>query len=147
MKVELKYNQRAYSGKLNDLIYYYHPGLKKMLARKRPTQRQYTTANAHFGAVSRNLKGLIQNPDYITDLRIYSELLKEAELISRGSNWYQLFTKLMWKMEELFPELDISSLSRQDILDQSLPCRSVKTAVESGLVERVEGWERLDKII
>ncbi|HRY83610.1 MAG TPA: hypothetical protein P5533_03140 [Candidatus Cloacimonadota bacterium] len=147
MKVELKYNQKYYSGRLDDLIYYFHPGLGKMLARKRPLRMPGSAAKERFGAVSRNLKDLIQNPDYKTDLKIYSELLKEAELISRGASWYQLFTKLMWKMQELLPELDLASLSRQDILDQSLPCRSVKHAVESGLVAMVEGYQRLNNLI
>ena len=144
MKVQLKYNQLTYSGKLDDLIYYYHPGIGELLARKRPVRVQITAANEHFAAVSKNLNKLIQNPEYKLDLKIYLDLLQEAGEVGRGMNWYSLFTRMMWKLAELAPEVDLAVLSRAEVIDISLPCITVKAAVEAGLLPKVEGYQRLE---
>lgn len=147
MKVTLKYNQAGYSGELDDLVYYFHPGLGKTLARRKPRYTSPTPAQEHLVKVSKNLRTLIQNQDYKMDLRIYLGLLKEAGEISQAATWYQLFIKLMWKMEELNPALNLELLNHEQIVSFQLPCRSVQTAVEGGLLPEVEGYQRLDNLI
>ena len=145
MKVSLKYNQMAYSGQMDDLIYYWDPRLKRMLARRKPTNQIITAQNHRIGAISRNLSSLITNPEYKSDLRVYLDLLLENGLAEGVTRWFPLFTRMMWKLADKYPELDLAVLSPADALSYS--CRSVKTAVEDGLLPLVEGYQRLDQLI
>lgn len=147
MKVSLKFNQSAYSGELGDLIYYWDPKLKKMLARRKPKAQKITEHNHRMGAISRNLSNLITNPEFKSDLRVYLDLLMENDLADGANRWFMLYTRMMWKLNGKYPELDIETLSREQIYVHNLSCRSVRTAVEDGLLPLVEGYQRLDELI
>lgn len=145
MKVKLKFNQESYSGQLDDLVYYWDPRLKMMIARRKPLWQVVSPSQQRLGAISRNLSSLITNPDYKAELRIYLDLLEVNGLAEGCSRWFGLYTKMMWKLADKYPELDLEIMSREDALSYS--CRSVKTAVEDGLLPSVEGYQRLDSTI
>jgi len=43
--------------------------------------------------------------------------------------------------------IPVTSLTKELIQCQSLPCRTVKSAVEAGLLSEVEGYERLENLM
>jgi len=49
----------------------------------------------------------------------------------------------MWMLARINPEVDLATLTRDDIFTLDLPCISVKRAVEAGLLPRVKGYETL----
>ena len=61
----------------------------------------------------------------------------------RGNLW-GLFLKLMWAMAKM-RGLDLEFLTRETIESENLPCRSVKDAVEAGLLPMVKGYEWMTK--
>lgn len=145
MKVKLNFNQESYSGQLDDLVYYWDPRLKMMIARRKPLRQVVSPSQHHLGAISRNLSSLISNPDYKAELRIYLDLLEMNGLAEGCTRWFGLYTRLMWKLAEKYPELDLEILSSEEAGTYS--CRSVKSAVEDGLLPAVEGYQRLDSLI
>ena len=50
----------------------------------------------------------------------------------------------MFRLAEAYPEIDLKTLTRDEIFANDLPCISVKRAVLAGLIPKVQGWERLD---
>ncbi|MFO8145360.1 MAG: hypothetical protein R6T89_06515 [Candidatus Syntrophosphaera sp.] len=48
-------------------------------------------------------------------------------------------------MQAKYPDqVDLKTITRDQVLSQDLPCRSVKAAVEDGLLPQVPGWDNLD---
>ena len=143
MIVTLKFDQKAYSGKMDGLIYYWHPRYKKLLARRLPENPRPSAAKQRFAQVARNLKAMQPSPAFQADLLAYLHMLQDEGYYPKLNSWYLLFTKMMYALEERHPEFEISTLTKQDIIDGSLSCRSVKSAVEDLLLPRVEGYETL----
>lgn len=147
MKVTLKFDQKAYSGKMDGLIYYWHPRYNQLLARRLPEKTKQTEAKQRFAKIANNLKGMQPSAVYQSDLQAYLHLLQDEGYYPRLNSWYLLFTKLMYCFGERHPEFDIAILTKQDIIDHDLSCRSVKTAVEDLLLPRVKGYERLVEVM
>ncbi|NLM90621.1 MAG: hypothetical protein GX179_05475, partial [Candidatus Cloacimonetes bacterium] len=45
------------------------------------------------------------------------------------------------------PEIDLKTLTRQQIFADNLPCKSIKSAVEAGILPPVNGYERMTALI
>lgn len=143
MKVNYKKPIRTYRGKKDGLVYYYHPGLERSLAREYVVPRA-TENNRKLRAVTQNLQELNPSPGYRDDLKVYIHLLKShaaTEHVFRGHYW-NLYLKLMWAMAKVL-NLDLEDITREQILTRELPCRTVKSAVEAGLLIPVSGFEML----
>jgi len=91
-------------------------------------------------AVAAQLKTLNISEEYITDLKYYAAIASE-----RGNplNWRNVYMRLMYALQRLF-EVDLSTITREQIVTQDLPCKSVKAAIEAGLLEEIVGYQRLD---
>ena len=145
MKVKYKELLRSYRGKMDGLVYYYHPYLRRCIAREyvkpRPTEN-----NRRLGAVSANLRALEPAWEFRQDLKVYRSLLLQhpgTEHYTRGNQW-SLFTRLMWSQCRA-AGLDPEFITRAQIETVELPCRSVKAAVEAGLLPEVPGYELLTR--
>jgi len=143
MKVTLKFDQKAYSGKLDGLVYYWHPRLQMLIARKAPDKKSPRAENISFAAVSRNLKVLSPSPAYRQDLQTYLLLLQEEGYFPKLHSWYLLYTRLMHIFAQRHPEYSLDTLTREQIQGEVLSCRSVKSAVEDLLLPMVAGYENL----
>ncbi|MDI3504486.1 MAG: hypothetical protein PWP64_1422, partial [Candidatus Cloacimonadota bacterium] len=44
-------------------------------------------------------------------------------------------------------QVDLKTITKAQIIEQDLPCRSVKRAVEDGLLLEIPGYQYLDKEI
>lgn len=142
MEVTFKNMLQAYSGKCDGLVYYYNRRLNKVIARKLPVAKLHA-GNAYLSAISHNLKALEICEEYRTDLKLYTELYRMQQG-SKGSSvysWSNIFRKLMFAMSER-ENLDLATITRQDIIANALPCITIKAAVEAGLIPVVPGYER-----
>ncbi|HNX36723.1 MAG TPA: hypothetical protein PL124_00075 [Candidatus Cloacimonadota bacterium] len=147
MKVKLNYNQRAYSGKLNDLVYYWDSQSGMMIARRKPVHKEITAQNRSFGINSVKLSGLIQNPEFRIDMKLYLGLLREADMNDGINRWYALYNRMIWGFVKKHQEWNINELDHDTIISNGLSCGSVKTAVDDGLLPRVEGYQRMTNLI
>jgi hypothetical protein len=144
MKVFFKNNIMAYSGKCDGLVYYYNSKLGRMMTRKWVTPKT-SSQNILFSQISANLKALNLSESYKQDLRDYTirySTLKEFQT-KPCLNWHSVFTKIMWAMKDALG-LDLTTITREQIETDNLPCRTVKQAVEAGYIPVVRNYERLD---
>ncbi|MDD2229956.1 MAG: hypothetical protein PHY48_11145 [Candidatus Cloacimonetes bacterium] len=147
MKVTLKAGLKGYSGKMDDVIYYYHPRLGRTLMRRKPKNVKPTPMNDTYRSVSKNLKALEISEAYKADFSTYLSKLRDEQEHIHYVSWYNLFIKMMWAMQAANPEVNLATLSRAQIEQENLPCKSVKDAVEAGLLQQVKGDKSLTALI
>jgi len=142
MKATVKEGLKGFSGKLDGAIYYYHPHLKKTLMRRAP-KMPHQPQNDDYREISRQIKALAPSEGYRSDFRIYLNLLRDRDESVLLPSWYSLYVKMLWAMQAKYPEANLKTLTKEQIIDQQLPCRTVKTAVEDGLLVPVPGYQYL----
>lgn len=142
MEVTFKNLLHAYSGKCDGLVYYYNRRLNKVIARRLPNRKPHA-GNALLSRISHNLKALEVSDGFRTDLKIYTELLrmKNGAQGDRYYAWSNVFRKLMFDLAEKY-SLDLATITRSDICSRNLPCITVRAAIEDGLLDVVQGYER-----
>lgn len=148
MKVLFKNLIQGYTGKADDYVIYYNRTLNKVIMRERPVYRNHP-AHAPFKNVMKNLKVLNPSPAYRENCKAY---LVEYNRIPANINrnivtWSNLYQKIMWMLHRIRPEIELAELTRAQIESENLPCRSVKQAVQAGLIPKVRNYESLDMLI
>lgn len=147
MKARVKSGIIGFSGKLDGAIYYYHPGVKRTVVRRAP-KMPIQAQNEDYREISRQIKGINPGDGYKHDFRMYLADIRELDESIRMPSWYSLFIKMMWAMQAKYPrQVNLKTITREQILEQQLPCRSVKAAVEDGLLAKIPGYQYLDNEI
>ena len=148
MKVSFGYGVGAYSGKLKDVVFCHHKRSGRVYMRERvyPTLREH---HHELGSVTANLHSIRPSEDYKEDMRIYIFRYNKLKGYENKQirSWVNLYLKLMRQMAKESPGIDLRTLSREDIYTAHLPCISVKSAIEAGLLPQVYDWQRLDRQI
>ena len=148
MKVNFKYGLSGYTGKADDWVCCYDRISGKIYARKRVYPR-LTEENARIANISRNIFALQPSEVYKNDLRLY--LLRynglKVNRYKQLRSWVNLYHLLMANMAKLYPEIDLKTITREQIYQENLPCISVKKAVEAGVLPQVNGYERMEALI
>ncbi|PKN71418.1 MAG: hypothetical protein CVU50_10105 [Candidatus Cloacimonetes bacterium HGW-Cloacimonetes-3] len=148
MKARMQFGMTPISGKAGELVFCYNRRTGGMYAReyKYPT----LTENHHkMGGVARNLFAVKPADDFKYDCRTYAYLYANSRK-NRGVKiwtWSNCYLHLMYALAKAQPEIDLSTLTREEIYAQDLPCISIKRAVEAGLLEQVDNYNRLDSQI
>ncbi|MBW6514276.1 MAG: hypothetical protein K0B87_05915 [Candidatus Syntrophosphaera sp.] len=145
MRAYFKNMIQAYRGTCDGLVYYYNPRLKRVIVRPwfkpRPCE-----ATLRFGRIAKNLKALKPSEGMRSDLSVYVDIhnRRTANEDVILQNWYNAFTRMMWNLAKESPEtIDLEFISRTYIELHDLPCRSVKRAVDAGLLAPLNGYELL----
>lgn len=139
MKVFYKNLIKAYTGKCDGLVYYYDPELERILCR-RYVKPKATAQNARLAATMQNLKKLNLSQEYITDLKFYAAMARKP---GTRLSWQNVFTKLMYALQRE-SGTDLTTITKGAVYEQNLPCRTVKTAIEAGLLEPILDYARLN---
>jgi len=135
-----------FTGKLDGLIYYRSRHNGKLYVR-RQWKFKHHPSHAPFAARMQNLKALAPSAGYLRDLKDYLPLYNRLpDNAGKELNcWNNLYVKLMFALENAFPDtVNLATLTREQIQVQNLPCRTVKTAVEAGLLPLVKGYGRFE---
>jgi hypothetical protein len=141
MKTRFKHNIEGLTGKLDGLVYYYHPVLNEILARKFNPSANNPSAE-RLAAIMANLKLLSPSNCYKQDIRDYLVLYNRL-IINRDKkvcNWSNLHLKMLYTMVRINPEINLAELTRQQIYEQDLPCKNIKAAIEAGLLPWVKDY-------
>ncbi|HNW24081.1 MAG TPA: hypothetical protein PLE33_02800 [Candidatus Cloacimonas sp.] len=148
MKVKFQYGLAGYTGKADGLVYCFDRTSGIVYARKKVYPR-LTKENARIGNISHNLFSLKPANEYKDDLRLY--LMSYNGLRENSSHplrsWVNLYLRLMTNMAKRNPDIDLKTITRQQIYQENLPCISVKNAVEAGILPPVKGYERMTALI
>ena len=144
MKVRFKNNILSYSGKVDNLVFYWNNRLGRTVCREyvRP---EPTAQHARFGAIARNLQALDISPGYIQDLKVYVDLwnTRSRNVDKPYANWLNVFYKIMYALARSNPAIDLATLTRDEIYNNSYPCISVSEAIEADLIPEFSGYQNL----
>jgi hypothetical protein len=102
-----------------------------------------------FGSVSQNLSRLFHSlsKEYIDDLKNYVVLLGRTTNLNEklAATHYGVYVSMMWKLKKHYPEIDMLSLTREDILKNEYPIRTIVEAMENGFLMMIPEGRILDK--
>lgn len=144
MKVSFQYGLAGFTGKAQNLVYYYDKVAGRVYSR-RYAYPTLTQENERVGKTTSNIYALRPSEAYKEDLRVYAlfyNSLRSTEKPLRS--WVNAYMLLMYAMAKAIPAIDLKTLTREEIYAGDLPCISVKKAVLAGLIPAVQGWERLE---
>jgi hypothetical protein len=149
MKVKFRHAVKGFHGKFKaeGLVYCKYNDGALYLTRKYPC---YTPSiqNEKIGIISKNLKQLYVSisPEYKMDLKNYCQLMiKYTDLSEKlPTSCYATYTKMMWALKKQFPEIDLTILTREDILKHEYPVRTVVEAMKEGLLLEIEEASMLE---
>lgn len=149
MKVHLNMGVNGLSGKVDGAIYYYNPRLKVCVMRKyvRP---EPNANNERTTSIMKNLKMINPSEGYKANLKDYVMYYNESKEYGHKpiNAWNNAWLKLMFAMQKAMPEtVDLKTLTRDLIFVQNLPCKTLKDAIEFGLLPEMPRYERWDKPI
>jgi hypothetical protein len=135
-----------YSGECDGLVYYWSKRLNKLIARRYVVPKE-SNSNRKLGAISRNLKLIGLSEAYIADIKVYLAIYNQRPQEKCFVSWRNAFLTMMFALAKQNSAIDLLTITREQIEADSLPCISVKRAVEAGLLPHIEGYERLDRVI
>ncbi len=148
MKAYLKNQFKGYTGKIDGCVAYYHPLRDVLIMRKLP-EFIPNSRTEKLKEIMQNLGSIAPSQAYKQDFRDYLNLYNQLAVNrnNRLISWSNLYLKMLYAMQKAIPGVDLRTLSRSQIETQGLPCRTVSSAVQAGLLPPVSGYERFNKLI
>ena len=144
MKVAFKYGIGGFTGKVDGNSIYFHREARRFVVRRigRFTEKPQ---NGSFRQVQKNLWHIHPSEAYKDDLRAYAAAFRKIPRPHKPNyiTWSNVWQALMFELQRLVPGVDLSTLTRQEIYDNNLPCKTVRQAVEAKLLLAVDGYELL----
>lgn len=154
MKVYFQNMLAGYTGSADGMTYYYDRRLNRVLARRKPRVK-INLNHLSFGETVKNLMRINPSPGFRDDLRTYAErTYKLPEFGGVRPIWNNLYFKIMFGLKTLDPvilgldpgiSIDLLTITRAYIELHDLPCRSVRRAVEAGLLPELRGYQELTR--
>lgn len=148
MKAKLKVLLPGFTGNMDDVVIYYNAKLNKYIARKK-VMPKFTPDNSIVREIHAFRRRIRITDAYIDDCREYIRLFNQR-FRRQGramSTWPNVYMKMMRALNKQHPEIDFRALTRDDVLNMDLPCKTVAAAVRAGYLEQVPGFEGLDNIL
>ena len=148
MKPKVKMNIPRLDGNEEKYVTYYNSHLDKYISRRKVIPKP-SVSNAIMKEIFDFAKRIIISEEYKEDCRKYIQRYNR-EYHSQGkpmSTWPNVFLKIMRATLKDYPDLDLKKLSKEDIVKQILPCRSIASAIEAGYLKKVRDWRKLIALI
>lgn len=133
-----------FTGKLDGLIYYRSRYTGKLYV-KRQWKFKNHPEHPRFRSVQQAIFALKPSPDYIQNIKDYLWLYNKlpANELRGAHAWTNIYSKMMYAMQKAMPDnVSLESITRQQIMEQNLPCRNLRMAIETGLLPKVKGYNR-----
>jgi hypothetical protein len=148
MKAKLKIMLPGFTGNMNDVVIYYNSQLNKYIARKK-VKPKFTPDNSIIKEIHAFRRRIAVTEAYIDDCREYIRLFNQ-KFRRQGramSTWPNVYMKVMRATQKQHPEINWKTLTREAVLAQNLPCKSIADAVRAGFLEQVPGFENLGHLL
>lgn len=140
MKVTFKHGIKALRGtnRKEKLVYCsYNDG--EIIVARTYVENQLTENNHKVGRITINLHLLYNDlsAEYRRDLSTYCLILqtKKHNCGKIHLRSWGLFSKMMWALKKIFPEIDLSLISKTEIGTNLYPVNTIAQAMNSGLIE------------
>jgi hypothetical protein len=142
MKAKFQFGLAAMTGRSGDIVYCMDKVSNRVYVRRYVYPR-ISEHNHNMGNISKNVFALQPSEGYKEDMKDY---LFRYRALRFGSNkqitcWSVLYIKMMRDMAKAVPDIDLLTITREEIYARDLPCISVKRAVDAGLLPKVYGYE------
>lgn len=146
MKVKFKDNIKKQLGTSNGMIYYMVPGCSKIIGRKVP-KMPHQPMNDRYKNISLALKEINPSLEFKQNLKDYLANLKDNDESVTWLNWYNVYVKMMWNLAAKYPNVDLETITREQIVSEDLPCKNLKEAIEAELLPLVQGCAQYTALI
>jgi hypothetical protein len=152
MKTKFTNCVKAFYGKLKSqgLIHCKYNQGSLVITRKYPIV-EIEEHHHKFGSTGKNLRALFHTlaSEYIDDLKNYTALLSRITNLNEKlpATYYGVYVSMMWKLKKNFPEIDMLTITRDEILKQEYPIRSILEAMENNILMTIPEGKMLDKKI
>jgi hypothetical protein len=143
MKPKFKHAIKTSHGvdRKEDLVYCEYNQGELIIAKHLPKRPLYET-NRNFGFICSHLRQLYStiSAEYKQDLATYTLMYRSVSYDSQKIpiSAYSIFTKMMWSLKKKFPEIDLSTITREEILAQGYPVRNIQESMKAGLILEIE---------
>jgi len=144
MKAKLKVMLPGFTGNMDDVVIYYNAKLNKYIVRRKVTPK-FTPDNSIVKEIHAFRRRINVSDSYLDDCREYIRLFNQ-KFRKQGramSTWPNVYMKVMRALKEQYPAINFKTLTRQQIIDQNLPCRTIRAAVEAHYLEKVPDYDLL----
>jgi hypothetical protein len=148
MKAQMKIMLPGFAGNMDDVVIYYNSHLNKYIARRK-VMPKFTPSNEIIKEIYAFARRIELSEAYKADCREYIKLYnrKNRRNGRAMSTWPNVYMKIMRALKAQYPQLDFATLTREEVIGCDLPCKTVAAAVKAGYLEKVPGFEKLDREI
>ena len=150
MKAYVKLMLPGFTGNMDDVVIYYNSHLNKYIARRKVIPK-YTPSNEIIKEIFAFAKRIELSEGYLDDCREYIfQFNRKNRRQNRAMNtWPNVFMKVMHAIVKSYPDLDLDlkTLTREEIIAMNLPCRSIYESINAGYLEKVRDYNKLVNII
>lgn len=148
MKVTFKYGIGTFNGMIDNAVFWKQKSGVASIMRKF-TYPKLTIQNEIIGNIGSNLAILWSHFDiaYKKDLKTYAERYyvqygSEGDFDPARSP-YAFYTKLMWAWAEELPEVDLATLTMEDLAVTGLAIGTVRKAIQEGYLRPIDQYDDL----
>lgn len=148
MKARLKVLLPGFTGNMDDVVIYYNSKLNKYIARRK-VKPKFTPDNSLVKEIHAFRRRIQVSEAYLDDCREYIRLFNQ-KFRRQGramSTWPNVYMKVMRALKTNYPEINFKTLTRDEIINHGLPCRTIAAAVEAGYLEKVPEYDGLNNIL
>jgi len=148
MKVHFNWGVKGFSGYKDRAVFYYTERLGQGYMRsftypsRNPSAERTKLVMANLKLIQPSQDYRLNFFDYMLAYNDLRDLCKRPMLC-----WNNLYIRMLYAMQKSTPGIDLATLTREDIYEQNLPCISVKSAIEAGLLPEVKNYQRFNKLI
>jgi len=148
MKAYVKLMLPGFTGNMDDVVIYYNVHLNKYIARRKVIPK-YTPSNEIIKEIFAFAKRIELSESYLNDCREYIwQFNRKNRRQDRAMNtWPNVFMKVMRATMKSYPDLDLKTLTREEIIARNLPCSSIYESINAGYLEKVRNYNKLVNII
>jgi len=148
MKVTFKYGIGAFTGKIDNAVFWAQKSKLASLMRKF-TYPKITTHNKEIGAIAKNLAIIWRDlePDYRDNLatyaqRYYVQYGSEGDYDPARSS-YAFYTHMIWEWSKSHTNIDLKTLTFEDLSVTGTQISSVKDAIDNGYLRTIDQYDDL----
>jgi len=144
MKAYVKLMLPGFTGNMDDVVIYYNSHLNKYIARRKVIPK-YTPSNEIIKEIFAFSKRIELSEGYLNDCREYiRQFNRKNRRQNRAMNtWPNVFMKVMRATMKSYPDLDLKTLTREEIIARNLPCSSIYDSINAGYLEKVRNYAKL----
>lgn len=149
MKVTYSFGVKGFRGNVEGMIFYIDRKSGATLGRRMFTFENHPH-HPNFRSAQRQIYAIQPSEGYISNLKSYNIFYNSLPENHHKpmKTWTNLYTRLMFLMQKAIPEtVDLKTITREQIYEQNLPCKSVKDAIDSGLLPKPIDYQHLNNDI